>query len=118
MTQLDASSLRQLQALAPAVESVSPNWEDVLARARSQRAGSRPRRAARSGAGTRPPDRAGCAAARDRQPTARVLRPLGSDRGARRRRDSAKLTYRVSDFTESPHFAKSPRSDDPRRWTI
>ena len=44
MTQLDASSIRQLQALAPAVESVSPNWEDVLARARSQRAGSRPRR--------------------------------------------------------------------------
>ena len=40
-----ASRLRQRCATpSGTVESVSPNWEDVLARARSQGAGSRPRR--------------------------------------------------------------------------
>jgi hypothetical protein len=45
MTQFDARLMNRLQALAPAVESFSPDWEDVLARVpSSQRTGFRRRR--------------------------------------------------------------------------
>lgn len=45
MTQFDASLVSQLQALAPAVESLSPDWDDVLGRGRSsQRTGFHGRR--------------------------------------------------------------------------